>query len=477
MPGLALGWSRVNSEATCSAFDQVLHTIFRRTWLLPLYLFCTFTCRPMYAVIAEAAFTGNERALLKGNAASTSVEVDTDNVVSPNTSSSNPSNPPPVPVSTISSPYKRRPSTHAELFKSKTAEALSLLKQQTEMVRKDVLPTIQRGMVRDGLLAGLMMVQATILPPLFFGGATNDPGLRAFLRGMFGFSITSLLYSLWCFDTRWTRMGWSYEAKLRHLESAWPYFLGFVFPLMAPSVLMGFFEACAVSGCIYPLMMAVATVTDTEAASVAALKRCGRQLRLPRCTVRIHGESGRLLLETRAGTEAGAEAAAGGGGGAPKNKGSRSSTIATQNPVLAIPRGLFFTLPSSLEPHLTKVAMTLVKVLTIGEDGEDDQGEDDDDDDDEEEDDQQLEQRTAVGLLSRESSWEDAREDIAGHGVEVEILLNDGEGKKNKKKGDVRANDENIRKRATGNATTTLRAAQDDEQGDNTKSREEKKDN
>ena len=63
----------------------------------------------------------------------------------------------------------------------------------------------------------------------------------------------SWLYSLYCFEYKWSLAGWSLERRLAHLEQNWAYFAGFG----SPFTLATFFVPNFVSKGIFALLFPV----------------------------------------------------------------------------------------------------------------------------------------------------------------------------------------------------------------------------
>ncbi|RLN89973.1 hypothetical protein BBJ28_00006310 [Nothophytophthora sp. Chile5] len=66
----------------------------------------------------------------------------------------------------------------------------------------------------------------------------------------------SWLYSLYCFEYKWSLAGWSLERRLAHLEQNWAYFAGFG----SPFTLATFFVPNFVSKGIFALLFPVVRV-------------------------------------------------------------------------------------------------------------------------------------------------------------------------------------------------------------------------
>ena len=70
----------------------------------------------------------------------------------------------------------------------------------------------------------------------------------------------SWLYSLYCFEYKWSLAGWSLERRLAHLEQNWAYFAGFG----SPFTLATFFVPNFVSKGIFALLFPVVSASLLE---------------------------------------------------------------------------------------------------------------------------------------------------------------------------------------------------------------------
>ncbi|KAI9179541.1 hypothetical protein H9P43_004869 [Blastocladiella emersonii ATCC 22665] len=81
------------------------------------------------------------------------------------------------------------------------------------------------------------------------------------LGPVLSFALTSWMYAMYSFEYKWASQGWSLEARLRHMEERWPYYLGFGLPTTALTFYGNPIVTGAVFALLFPLYIITATMT------------------------------------------------------------------------------------------------------------------------------------------------------------------------------------------------------------------------
>lgn len=66
----------------------------------------------------------------------------------------------------------------------------------------------------------------------------------------------SWLYSLYCFEYKWSLAGWSLERRLAHLEQNWAYFAGFGSPFTLATFFVPNFVSKGIFALLFPVVRA-----------------------------------------------------------------------------------------------------------------------------------------------------------------------------------------------------------------------------
>ncbi|RLN96866.1 hypothetical protein BBJ28_00011054 [Nothophytophthora sp. Chile5] len=67
----------------------------------------------------------------------------------------------------------------------------------------------------------------------------------------------SWLYSLYCFEYKWSLAGWSLERRLAHLEQNWAYFAGFGSPFTLATFFVPNFVSKGIFALLFPVVRAL----------------------------------------------------------------------------------------------------------------------------------------------------------------------------------------------------------------------------
>ncbi|KAG7387218.1 Etoposide induced 2.4 mRNA [Phytophthora pseudosyringae] len=115
-------------------------------------------------------------------------------------------------------------------------------------------PTSVTDMIRDemyrAILVAFFLLQ-TVLSYLIpvIGPATS-------------FIHLSWLYSLYCFEYKWSLAGWSLERRLAHLEQNWAYFAGFGSPFTLATFFVPNFVSKGIFALLFPVFLLLAIACD-----------------------------------------------------------------------------------------------------------------------------------------------------------------------------------------------------------------------
>ena len=86
-----------------------------------------------------------------------------------------------------------------------------------------------------------------------------------------------LLYALYAFEYKWFNRGLQLRVRLQLLETNWPYFCGFGFPLYVATHIVFSYYPVVVSGCIFSILFPFMIVSGTRASSPSS----GPGIKLP----------------------------------------------------------------------------------------------------------------------------------------------------------------------------------------------------
>ncbi|CAG9464056.1 unnamed protein product [Pedinophyceae sp. YPF-701] len=248
-------------EAACDAVDSGLHFAFHAAWLGPVYLVATACCFPMFGKIAAAAHEGAKReadlvaASKASHARANSTGDDADGDDEPAVTIHGA-----LPVSRVVPATPRHPERaegDGAAGASKAGAGARSTAPSTHW--KEVLAAVPQEDIMKGIIVAVFMGTAMLV------------GLAPVVGPLLSAVLMAMMYALWCFDLHWQLAGWPLENRLWFIEKRWPYFLGFCAPLSFPPLFLPFFWAAAVSGTLYPLLVASASVTDAPASCEAAL--------------------------------------------------------------------------------------------------------------------------------------------------------------------------------------------------------------
>ncbi|CAI5712862.1 unnamed protein product [Hyaloperonospora brassicae] len=126
-------------------------------------------------------------------------------------------------------------------------------------------PTAVTDMIRDemyrAILVAFFLLQ-TVLSYLIpvVGPATS-------------FIHLSWLYSLYCFEYKWSLAGWSLERRLAHLEQNWAYFAGFGSPFTLATFFVPNFVSKGIFALLFPVFLLQAIACDPETEGNEASKK------------------------------------------------------------------------------------------------------------------------------------------------------------------------------------------------------------
>lgn len=83
----------------------------------------------------------------------------------------------------------------------------------------------------------------------------------------------SWLYSLYCFEYKWSLAGWSLERRLAHLEQNWAYFAGFGSPFTLATFFVPNFVSKGIFALLFPVFLLLAIACDPVSEGNEAFKK------------------------------------------------------------------------------------------------------------------------------------------------------------------------------------------------------------
>ncbi|KAI9995868.1 hypothetical protein PInf_012936 [Phytophthora infestans] len=125
-------------------------------------------------------------------------------------------------------------------------------------------PTPVTDMIRDEMYRAILVA--------FFLLQTVLSYLIPIVGPATSFIHLSWLYSLYCFEYKWSLAGWSLERRLAHLEQNWAYFAGFGSPFTLATFFVPNFVSKGIFALLFPVVFSVVEF------AVAASDRKGNRL-------------------------------------------------------------------------------------------------------------------------------------------------------------------------------------------------------
>ncbi|KAK1948068.1 Protein EI24 [Phytophthora citrophthora] len=115
-------------------------------------------------------------------------------------------------------------------------------------------PTPVTDMIRDEMYRAILVA--------FFLLQTVLSYLIPIIGPATSFIHLSWLYSLYCFEYKWSLAGWSLERRLAHLEQNWAYFAGFGSPFTLATFFVPNFVSKGIFALLFPVFLLLAIACD-----------------------------------------------------------------------------------------------------------------------------------------------------------------------------------------------------------------------
>jgi etoposide-induced 2.4 mRNA len=115
-------------------------------------------------------------------------------------------------------------------------------------------PTPVADMIRDELYRAILVA--------FFLLQTVLSYLIPVVGPVASFIHLGWLYSLYCFEYKWSLAGWSLEKRLAHLEQNWAYFAGFGSPFTLATFFVPNFVSKGIFALLFPVFLLLAIACD-----------------------------------------------------------------------------------------------------------------------------------------------------------------------------------------------------------------------
>ncbi|KAI9008990.1 etoposide-induced protein 2.4-domain-containing protein [Phycomyces nitens] len=84
-------------------------------------------------------------------------------------------------------------------------------------------------------------------------------GLVPFIGKTVSFVSSCIIMAYYCFEYKWTYIGWSRDQSMLFIEYHWAYFLGFGLPVAALTFFLSTLHAGAVFALVYPIFIIMAS--------------------------------------------------------------------------------------------------------------------------------------------------------------------------------------------------------------------------
>ncbi|CAI5728861.1 unnamed protein product [Peronospora destructor] len=115
-------------------------------------------------------------------------------------------------------------------------------------------PAAVTDMIRDEMYRAILVA--------FFLLQTVLSYLIPVVGPVMSFIHLSWLYSLYCFEYKWSLAGWSLERRLAHLEHNWAYFAGFGSPFTLATFFVPNFVSKGIFALLFPVFLLLAIACD-----------------------------------------------------------------------------------------------------------------------------------------------------------------------------------------------------------------------
>ncbi|TMW68796.1 hypothetical protein Poli38472_006264 [Pythium oligandrum] len=115
-------------------------------------------------------------------------------------------------------------------------------------------PSPVADMIRDEMYRAILVA--------FFLLQTVLSYLLPVVGPLVSFIHLSWLYSLYCFEYKWSLAGWSLEKRLGHLEQNWAYFAGFGAPFTLATFFVPNFVSKGIFALLFPVFLLLAIACD-----------------------------------------------------------------------------------------------------------------------------------------------------------------------------------------------------------------------